>query len=81
MKTVIRFEDREYVELDNSNVELTNVNCKCGNKLINIPLAVIVLGIVDSCSHCGKDYPLFNHCSTLRDSYLSLVEGEELVEL
>lgn len=80
MKTIIRYEGKEYIEANNVDPVMSTAPCTCGNPMY-VPLAVIVLKIVDSCSHCGKDYPFEAHCHAVTESYQSLIEGEELVEL
>jgi len=80
MKTIIRYEGKEYIETNSNEPIMSNDPCACGNPMY-VPLAVIVLGLVDSCSHCGKDYPFKAHCHAVTESYLGLIEGEEIVEL
>ena len=80
MKTKITFDGKTYTEVDNTHPVMTTVSCDCGNKL-HIPLGAWVLGVVDSCSHCGKSYPQDTHCSAVTQSWIGLLEDEELVDL
>lgn len=80
MKTVIKFNGKEYIEQDQTQIKLIKARCLCGNTLI-IPLACAVLGIVKDCAHCSKDYPAKAHCAALAESYKSLIEGETIVSL
>lgn len=73
MKTSITFGGKNYVEADNKNPRMINKKCKCGNSM-NIPIAVLVLGIVEDCAHCGKDYPAVAHCNAITQSYKDLIE-------
>lgn len=80
MKTTITYQNKSFIEEDNTKIKLIKARCSCGNKLI-IPLACAVLGIVKDCAHCGKDFPAKNHSQSIISSYKGLIEGEELVEL
>jgi hypothetical protein len=52
--------------------------CKCGNRM-NIPIAVLVLGIVKDCAHCNKEYPALTHCNAITESYKDLIsEGGDI---
>lgn len=73
MKTVIIFDGKEYTEDNNAAPRMINTKCKCGNAL-NVPIAVLVLGIVEDCAHCGKNYPAVAHCNAVTESYKSLIE-------
>lgn len=73
MKTVITFNGKEYNEANNKAPRMINKLCKCGNSMY-IPIAVLVLGIVEDCAHCGKDYPALAHCNAITESYKGLIE-------
>ncbi len=73
MKTTITFEGKTYTELNNKMPRMINTKCKCGNSL-NVPIGVLVLGIVTDCAHCGKNYPAKQHCAALTESYKDLIE-------
>lgn len=74
MKTVIKFNGKEYIEANNKYPRMINKSCKCGNPMY-IPIAVIVLGIVEDCAHCeAPTYPQHNHCAAITESYKGLIE-------
>lgn len=80
MKTVITYNGKTFTELNNKNPRMITTFCKCGNRL-NVPIAVIVLGIVEDCAHCDKDYPAVAHSAEVTDSYLGLIANEKFVSL
>lgn len=73
MTTTIIFNGKEYIENNNKMPRMINTTCKCGNPM-NVPIAVLVLGIVEDCAHCGKDYPAKAHCEAITESYKGLIE-------
>lgn len=73
MKTTITFNGKSYVENNNRAPRMINKACSCGNKMY-VPIAVLVLGIVEDCAHCGKDYPALAHCNAITESYKGLIE-------
>jgi hypothetical protein len=72
MKTTITFNGKTFTELNNKMPRMITKSCKCGNRM-NIPIAVIVLGIVEDCAHCGKDYPAVAHCNAITEAYKDLI--------
>lgn len=80
MKTIITFNGKTYTELNNKLPRMINTKCECGNNL-NVPIAVLVLGIVTDCAHCNKDYPAKQHCEALTESYKDLIEEGGLISL
>lgn len=80
MKTVVTFDGKQYTESNNKAPRMINKSCKCGNSMY-IPIAVLVLGIVEDCAHCGKNYPSITHCQALTESYKSLIEEGGLISL
>jgi hypothetical protein len=78
MKTTITYKGKTFTELNNKAPRMITKACACGNKL-NVPIAVLVLSLVEDCAHCGKDYPAKNHCDVLTESYKDLIsEGGDI---
>lgn len=80
MKTVINFNGQTFTEASNINPVMTNNVCNCGNPMY-VPLAVLVLGIVEDCAHCNKEYPFEAHCNAITQAYQELIEDGGSINL
>lgn len=80
MQAIVRYNNTEYTELDINNVVMTHHTCTCGNHMY-VPLGAIQVGMVDTCSHCGTDYPEDNHCAAITEGWVGLIEDGGIVDL
>lgn len=76
----IIFNNKSAIEHNINNIVMTNKPCSCGNPM-SIPLIARVLGLVEDCAHCGKDYPMEQHCLAVTQSYQSLIEDGGVINL
>ena len=74
------FNGKSAIEHNIIKVAMSNKPCACGNAMY-VPLVTRVLGLVNDCAHCGKDYPMELHCQAVTDSYISLIEEGGIINL
>ncbi len=74
------FNGKSAIEPNVNKVMMSRKPCSCGNPMY-VPTVARIVGIVTDCAHCGKDYPMEQHCKAVTQSYIDLIEDGGIIDL